>query len=919
MESILRIRNRPLGFAKQFAVSALVAPILAFSTILGTVAPSIADDVEENTDVVAEAEHLATEVVEPEANVVPQDASLQEGVVLGVDPETNSAESTTHLEERDAQDAKDENLSSSENEREDPSEGIEADSDSGVIQVEVPVEAQGISRSARAASDFVECTPGVVYSLQENGKIAMYKGSPTGFFKEMSIDGIGSWANSNDEYPYLNGLAVTANKEIYANNIRSNGMPSGSPPSYPAVVGIMYHNGTQWSTKEFNLFNFDDSTAITKNELIFGAFNKNDGKYYFGGYKKNSQTSTDWHIQLYKYSDGDAAPEKVGTIPVGSTTNQNGDIAFDNNGNLYLVTGPKDTPEYRVITITKNSLESANGGKLKYTSTPTMSLPSSFNSGFGGLAFDAKGQMYLGASSKIVKANPTTGKLLDESDDPYATTDHSSDLASCGHPPTITLLKDLPEGRIRTSDQFVLTLYQPNQPTDGTQVYGQTTTQGDKSGIQANQVGPLPINVPGTYKFGEQMADGSGSVLDAYSKTFKCVQEGKKAPIAEGLLGQDGKTSVFVSYNPDNPANVVCTITNRKTPPKVDLTLTKKGLPGESSLDGALFQLWLDDGNGTFDNGDPDQKINDAVFTSNEGRIVWEGLDPGKYWVEEKAAPNGYYIFDDNPVLVDLSEGKNLSIEVNNRKLGSVAWRKVDGGNKLLAGSKWKLVGPDPDATEVAVTDCVTGEPTCPDSYLDRDPDAGEFKVEGLKWGSYTLVETNAPAGYQLDSSEHSFTIDAKTVDFVFDEGFVNEQTTYDASLIKKDVDSEQVLSGAVFQLYEDTNNTGNFDTGDQLIAGSSKTSGADGKITWTGLSAGTYFAEETAAPAGYQLLSGPVVIVVPQETVVEVPNEKSSVPDLPLTGGLGSDLFIVLGGLCAGSGGLLLGLMWRQRKRAMA
>ena len=40
----------------------------------------------------------------------------------------------------------------------------------------------------------------------------------------------------------------------------------------------------------------------------------------------------------------------------------------------------------------------------------------------------------------------------------------------------------------------------------------------------------------------------------------------------------------------------------------------------------------------------------------------------------------------------------------------------------------------------------------------DVDPAAGPFKLEGLDWGTYTLVETKAPYGYDVDSTVRTFT-----------------------------------------------------------------------------------------------------------------------------------------------------------------
>ena len=41
----------------------------------------------------------------------------------------------------------------------------------------------------------------------------------------------------------------------------------------------------------------------------------------------------------------------------------------------------------------------------------------------------------------------------------------------------------------------------------------------------------------------------------------------------------------------------------------------------------------------------------------------------------------------------------------------------------------------------------------------DVDPEAGQFRVEDLDWGDYTLVETKAPAGHQLMAKPARFKV----------------------------------------------------------------------------------------------------------------------------------------------------------------
>ena len=175
------------------------------------------------------------------------------------------------------------------------------------------------------------------------------------------------------------------------------------------------------------------------------------------------------------------------------------------------------------------------------------------------------------------------------------------------------------------------------------------------------------------------------------------------------------------------------------------------------------------------------------------GKFKVSDLANGTYQLKEKAAPNGYEVSDTvytitiangtatwSPAFGAGNTGNKIA---NTRKTGAVTWTKVssDSNNaKPLPGSQWtlkqtktfswvdgaaKYTVVTSDATLGTVTDCVDGQngvakcSTQTGEYVDLDGASGKFKISGLDWGEYQLIESKAPDGYDLDATPHKFRI----------------------------------------------------------------------------------------------------------------------------------------------------------------
>ena len=153
---------------------------------------------------------------------------------------------------------------------------------------------------------------------------------------------------------------------------------------------------------------------------------------------------------------------------------------------------------------------------------------------------------------------------------------------------------------------------------------------------------------------------------------------------------------------------------------------------------------------------------------------------------------------------------------------------------------------------------------------------------------------------------------------------------TYEADIVKTD-DQKKILDGATFNLYDVATagtkyNLVKVEDGKYRIAVSTDASTAyaaklqpkDGKLTIVGLENGTYYLEEVDHPDGYNPLTERKSFTIAnanskatiegttyKEGGVQVINQSGT--ELPSTGGIGTTIFYVLGGLMVVGAGIVL------------
>lgn len=346
-------------------------------------------------------------------------------------------------------------------------------------------------------------------------------------------------------------------------------------------------------------------------------------------------------------------------------------------------------------------------------------------------------------------------------------------------------------------------------------------------------------------------------------KGYALSSEINKVTITAGKETQFGTNNELMDYPQNDPVNILLG--------KVDKETNKNKPQGSASLEGAEFTVkyykglydedpaksgqtparsWVlkTDENGYCNLSDSYKISGDKFYYDSNNIIVFP---VGTITIQETKAPTGYFI--NNEVFVRKITPNGVSESVSTYNQPKVLEKVIKFNIKKVQ------VG-----TTTPVS-CAVFLHTKPDGTTEEltTNGSGEITITGLASGTHKIKESKAPDGYQLNTNEVVFEVEAGTGKIKFTSGtnslvtqgvedsgdgyatFADMVNPFDLKITKTN-EHGKVLKGAEFTLYSDEGCKNVVDT---------QTSDDKGLLTFKNLDVEkTYYFKETKAPKGYRI-----------------------------------------------------------------
>ncbi|MFF3025785.1 hypothetical protein [Microbacterium sp. NPDC057944] len=390
-----------------------------------------------------------------------------------------------------------------------------------------------IEASPAHAAEAIDCsTIYAVNSTNGSGSTLWSIDTATG-----SQTKVGELSAGADPRSTFNGLGVQVTPEHPAGLAYAMRSDGWTLDSAGAMETFDFATGT---TTSVGVSNLPYSWTTTQSH---GGVDATTSRYFHG--TANGGTLT---LDARKTDSGERDGRIRITFPT-APPGPNGDIAFDRNGNLYIVmSNANDAAIYvvdpRDVVVGPSSSPPTTRAKLIQRFT----VADAGNLGINGAAFDRDGFLVVSTALELLRINPMSGEVT-------STVTFSEpgvvDLASCSFPSSLSLEKDFPVGRESEGDADQVRLAVSGGGLDTITAH----TTGTARGVQRERV-LVPV-LPGEVVAIQE--SGTGTDPERYRSSWICLDASDGARIAGGV---GTSADVMIPEDRADGVDLRCTFTN---------------------------------------------------------------------------------------------------------------------------------------------------------------------------------------------------------------------------------------------------------------------------------------------------------------------------------------------------------------------
>ncbi len=315
--------------------------------------------------------------------------------------------------------------------------------------------------------------------------------------------------------------------------------------------------------------------------------------------------------------------------------------------------------------------------------------------------------------------------------------------------------------------------------------------------------------------------DGRGISKELYLGTYDVVETKAPAPM---VLNPEAR-QIQLSYAGQEVSLTEAGVSMYNERQKVKISLEKImeqneafGIGGSGEVASVEFGLYASEDMKAADGSlIPADGLLEIIFVSQDGTgAVQADLPLGNYYLQERATDSHYLMSEEKyPVVFEYAGQEQPLVEIranegekilNTLIYGSISGRKTDDKGNALSGARLGLFAPDTTefTDETTILTTISSE-------------GGEFRFDDVPYGTWIVREIAPPEGYVLCTDVFEVTIGMEWQAASL--AIVNEPVRGSLHLRKFDKDDpERKLSGAVFEVYQDTNGNEELDKEDLLL-----------------------------------------------------------------------------------------------------